>query len=151
MFKNKTILLLIGLIILLLVVMVVQFTIEKGTPSPTPTPTPKPSGFNISNIPFEVKSTNLGTEPINVADIITITFSKPVGQKNFFYSINPEIALNLSFDKTGNFLMITPQKGLWGFDKTYQLVIKKETKSFDGNNLKEDVIINFKTVQRGGI
>ena len=127
-----------------------QFITEKGVPSSTPTPKASAS-FNPTSIPFEVKSINLTDKPINVADIVTITFSKPVDQKNFFYSINPEIALNLSFDKTGNFLMISPQKGLWSFDKTYQLVIKKETKSFDGNNLKEDVIINFNTVQRGGI
>lgn len=150
MFKDRTLLLIIGLIIILLIVIAVQLITERGAPLPTPTPKASAS-FNPASIPFEVKHTNITDKPINVADTIAITFSKPVDQKNFFYSITPEIALNLSFDRTGNFLMITPQKGLWSFDKTYQLMIKKETKSFDANNLKGDVIINFKTVQRGGI
>lgn len=155
MFKNRTLLLIIGLIIILLIIMAIQFTTERKAPlptlPPTPTPTSKPSGIDISNITFKVTSTNLTDQPINVANIISVTFSKPVDQKNLLYSINPEISLNITLDKSGSILLINPTQKLWGYNKTYQLVIKKETKSVDGATLKEDVIINFKTVKQSGI
>lgn len=153
MIKDKTKLLIAVLIFLIILIVIIQIFRPNNQPQAQqdqgklPTFQPNDASGNIS---FYVTRNTAPTQPMNVAQQFTITFSQPLNPNSLQYEISPKIDLILSLDNTGKILTIAPET-TWNYNTSYTLKISKETLDNNGKTLNNDAIIYFKTGAYTGI
>lgn len=152
---KKPIIYLIFSLFLLFIVLLLVFLMNKSAKNPIPgqspivvTPEPEitaPKPPSVSSSDFKIIGTSLTEKPLGTTESFSIFFSKPISYKEFSYTIDPPVAVNISLNPKKDTVTVLPQQ-TWGFNASYKITINRDTLSSEGDSLKDDFVLNFKSV-----
>jgi hypothetical protein len=139
--KNKTVILMAGLIIILILILLFQQIIQKAAPS-------QQSSINKTG-QIKILSTNIGDTPVGVVDSIVIKLNQPIPNQHPNIQLNPPLPFQISVDQSYTELSINPAEA-WSFDSEYSIILPRNMFG-ETSLLDRDYEFRFTTEKYNGI